>query len=92
LGRFLDGDFAALQLFKNLRPSGRRRLVAEENIHQIEPFDDRRVGNTELLFDVPDLSLAAEKREDERLKIRRQSKKRRNGELRFDRCIALATA
>ena len=88
----MHGDLTALELFEDVFASGGRGLVAEENVHEVEPLDDGRVGDAEFLFDVANFALAAEKDEDEFLEIERKTEKRRNGEGGLDGRVALQAA
>ena len=89
LSGFLHGDFTALELFENVFPAGRRGLIAEQDVHEVEALDDCGIGNPELFLDVANLALAAEEDHDEFLQIRRQTKDRRNWKGRVDGGVAM---
>lgn len=64
-------------------------MVAEEDVHEVEPFDDGGVGDAELLFDVADFALAAEEDHDELLQVGGQPEERGNGQRGLDGGVAV---
>jgi hypothetical protein len=64
-GSFGGGDFAPLELVQNSLFVPASAMVSQDLIYHIEPLAHRWIGNAEFLFHIANLSLAAEKNEDE---------------------------